>query len=272
MLRGYYTAAAGMLAQQRRQDVLSNNMANVYTPGFKADQGSFRAFPEMLIEQMGTKNIPTKNSLKIPTANPIGSLNTGVYMQETIPDFAQGDINQTGVGTDMALVNGDLPDKTGALFFTVKNQDGDVRYTRNGNFTVDGQGYLTTNQGYYVLDDQQNPIQTDNMDFTVSSDGTLRANGQATPLGITYQADANQMVKEGNGLYRLEGNGAVAARTVNNVSFQVKQSYLEGSNVDPVQNMTEMMQTYRMFETNQRVLKAYDKSMELAVNEIGKLR
>ncbi|MFD2044452.1 flagellar hook-basal body protein [Ornithinibacillus salinisoli] len=266
MLRGFYTAASGMIAQQRHQEALSNNIANANTPGYKADQATLRAFPEMLMQQMGGKSIPTQNNIKFPTRNPIGSLNTGVYVQEIVPNYMQGDIRDTGVTTDLALVNGTMPDETGSIFFTVQNEAGEVRYTRNGNFTVDGQGNLVTNQGYYVLDQAGNPIQTDGMEFAVSQDGNLQVGGQNIPLGIAYTDNANDFTKEGNGLFNGEA-GAVPA----GVTFTVQQGFLEGSNVDAMQSMTEMMEAYRMFETNQRVLKAYDESMDKAVNEIGRI-
>lgn len=80
----------------------------------------------------------------------------------------------------------------------MQNEAGDVRYTRNGNFTVDGQGSLVTNQGYYVLDQAGNQIQTNGMEFTVSPEGILKVEGQNIPLGIAYTEDANDLVKEGN--------------------------------------------------------------------------
>ncbi|GGB52156.1 flagellar hook-basal body complex protein FlhO [Lentibacillus populi] len=266
MLRGFYTAASGMIAQQRRQEALSNNIANANTPGYKADQPTLRAFPELLIQQMGAKSIPTTKGLNLPTQNPLGSLNTGVYVQETVPNYAQGDIRETGISTDVALINGELPDETGSLFFTVQNEAGEQRYTRNGNFTVDGQGFLVTNQGYYVLDQAGNPIQTNGMDFDVTDNGVIQIGGQTAPLGIAYAANADELEKEGNGLFNGEAGAVPAGAT-----FNVKQGFLERSNVDALQAMTQMMESYRSFETNQRVLKAYDESMSKAVNEIGRL-
>lgn len=160
LLRGFYTAASGMLSQQRQQEALANNVANVNTPGYKSDQATLRAFPELLIQQMGSENIPTMNGLNLPKSQPIGSLNTGVYVHEMIPDYTQGDVRETGVTTDMAIVNGTFPDETGSLFFAVQTDNDEVRYTRNGNFTVDGQGTLVTNEGYYVVDQGGAPIST----------------------------------------------------------------------------------------------------------------
>ncbi|MDC3416715.1 flagellar hook-basal body protein [Aquibacillus salsiterrae] len=274
MLRGYYTAAAGMLAQQRRQETLSNNIANALTPGYKADQATLKSFPELLINKVQSKQISSSKGVHIPMMRKIGSLNTGVYVQETIPDFSQGALKETGMTTDMAIVGGVMPDDTGGLFFTVQNAGGDVRYTRNGNFTVDGQGFLTTQEGYYVLDARGNRIATDGEDFTVTADGTVQLAGGNVNVGVAYSANANDLVKNGESLYQLAEGGEllVDARANNAVTFSVKQNYLESSNVDPNRAMTEMMQAYRVFESNQSVLKAYDQSMEKAVNEIARLR
>jgi len=268
VLRGFYTAASGMIAGQRQQELLSNNLANVNTPGYKADQSTMRAFPELLLQQVGTsKNVPTtQGGVNIPVQNTIGSINTGVYVQEAVPNFKQGDVRETGITTDLALVNGVLPEEEGFLFFTVQNEAGELRYTRNGNFTVDGEGFLVTNQGYYVLDEAGNPIQTNGMEFTVTADGALQTPDQTINLGIAYVENANAMTKEGNDLFAGD-----AVAIPQNATFTVQQGFLEQSNVDSLQTMTDMMSTYRMFETNQRVLRAYDESLGKAVTEIGRI-
>lgn len=255
-----------MIAQQRRQEALSNNIANANTPGYKVDQPTLRAFPELLLKQMGSTELPTSRGFNVPSNHPIGTLNTGVYVQENVPNFVQGDIRETGVSTDMALINGVLPDADGALFFTVQNEAGEQRYTRNGNFTVDGQGFLVANQGYYVLDQTGNRVQTNGLDFAVTQGGDVQLDGQNIPLGISYTADATQMAKEGNGLFQGAAIAAPAGAT-----YTIQQGFLERSNVDSLQAMTQMMESYRMFETNQRVLKAYDESMSKTVNEVGRL-
>lgn len=272
MLRGFYTAASGMIAQQRHQELVSNNIANANTPGYKADQGVLRSFPEMLIRQMGSKNIPTTNGLKLPVNRPIGSLHTGVYAQESIPNFSQGDIRETGMFTDLALVDNDTPDEAGGVFFTVQNADGDVRYTRNGNFTVDAEGFITTNEGYYVLNQTGNPIQTNGLEFTVTANGVVQGDGINAPLGIVYIANTNELIKEENDLLSAEaGNVNAVNPDAAGANFTVHQQHLESSNVNAMQSMTDMMNAYRSFEMNQRVLKAYDESMGKAVNDIARL-
>src|SRR5690554_8122228 len=100
MLRGLYTAGSGMIAQQRRQEMLTNNLANANTPGYKADQASLRSFPNQLIKALGTDHMQKYGT------NRVGELSTGVYMQERTPNFRQGDINETRNNTDIAILQG----------------------------------------------------------------------------------------------------------------------------------------------------------------------
>ena len=277
MLKGFYTAASGMIAQQRRTEMLTNNMSNANTPGYKTDQSSLRSFPKMLLSRADYVTIPVEKQLQSGSLAQIGGLSTGVYVQETNPLFSQGDIKQTDLKTDISLVNGNLPINRqtglpGSVFFTVQNDNGQLRYTRNGNFTLDGQGFLTTPNGNYVLDVNNQRIQLESDQFVVSDNGTiLQNNAEVARLGIAYSNDpSGQMVKEGNGLFRAQGRLANAYNQ-NNVGFTLKQGYLEGSNVDEGQTMTEMLATYRSFEANQKVLQAYDQSMNKAVNDVGKI-
>src|SRR5699024_5419718 len=125
LLRGLYTAASGMMAQQSNTEAISNNITNINTPGYKADQTVRRSFPELLIQQMGKSNIATTNGLGRSRRNPIGSLATGVYTHESIANFSQGPVRETGIPTDLAITNGELPDQDGGLFFAVENEDGE---------------------------------------------------------------------------------------------------------------------------------------------------
>lgn len=273
MLRGFYTAGAGMMAQQRYQESLSNNMANALTPGYKQDRSTFRAFPEMLIQNIESRQVPTSTGLKLPRNHIVGPINSGVYMQEDIPLFQQGPIQETHINTDVALLNGEMPDDTGFLFFTVQNGDGDVRYTRNGHFTVDAEGYLTTQEGFYVLNDEGARIQTGTENFEVMANGAVISPFDNTFLGVVYHPNANDFVKEGDNLFNNDGEVApVDARAAGGVSFQIGQGQLERSNVDPAQVMTEMTRSYRLFEINQQVVRMFDQSMDLAANQIGRLR
>lgn len=262
-----------MISQQRRQEMISNNIANANTPGYKADQISLRSFPEMLIQQMNAHRLPVQESVNRRTSYPIGSMNTGVYTQELTPNFAQGILRQTRLSTDLAIVDGDYPDEAGSVFFTVQNESGDIRYTRNGNFQVDGEGYLTTNDGLYLLDQAGNRIFTDGLEYVVTSEGYIEMDNNLIPLQFTYVPNTNDLVKEGTDLFNAEpGNAETVDPIAAGAMFSVQQGFLEGSTVDPAQSMVEMIQAYRNFELNQRMLKEFDNTMEKTVNVIGRLR
>lgn len=265
MLRGFYTAASGMMTQQRKQDALSNNLANAHTPGYKADQTVIQSFPDMLIHEMGRKQVGATGQ-RIPVKNEVGSLSTGVYVQEMIPHFKGGDVRETGIDTDLALVHEQLPNEDGSVFFTVRTTEGTTALTRNGNFTVDAEGYLTTNDGLYVLDQAGNPVHTGGQVFRVSREGMVETPTGTTMLGVTYIENPQLLEKQDHGLYT-----GVEGVIPPNGTFTVRQGFLEQSNVDLMQTMTQMMESYRMFETNQRVLRAYDQNLEKAVNEIGRI-
>ncbi|MDM5361312.1 flagellar hook-basal body protein [Peribacillus sp. ACCC06369] len=279
MLRGFYTAASGMLTQQRRTELLTNNMSNANTTGYKADQTSVRSFPEMLISNIGGKTIPTENKFSMSQLSQVGGLSTGVYVQEANPLFTQGTLEETQLNTDISLADENLPineetGRQGSVFFTVQDGEGDVRYTRNGNFTLDGQGYLTTPAGHYVLNENNERIQLDSDRFTVTENGViLEGNVQTARMGIGYSDDpSSQLMKDGEGLYKAVNDGELPnAYAAADIGFSTKQGFLEGSNVDQSRSMTEMMSAYRSFEASQKVLQAYDKSLDKAVNEVGRL-
>ncbi|AWO74538.1 MULTISPECIES: flagellar hook-basal body protein [Geobacillus] len=276
MLRGLYTAASGMLAQERRVEMLTNNLANAETPGYKADAGAMRAFPELLMSRLEDEPIPTASRRAIPTQTVIGPLVTGVYMQELIPNFRQGDVKETGLATDIALVDGQVPvdrasGQRGALFFAVANGQGEVRYTRNGHFTLSPDGYLTTQEGWYVLDANGERIPLSSERFAVRDDGTIiDENGTATRLGVAFAANPQTLIKEGNGLFR--STTGPLPQAPGNVTYTVKQRFLERSNVDIERTMTDLLAAYRAFEANQKIIQAYDRSLDKAVNEVGRLK
>ncbi|MDN3954702.1 flagellar hook-basal body protein [Sporolactobacillus laevolacticus] len=270
MIRGLYTSAAGMISQQRRQETLSNNLNNIDTPGYKSDQSKLRTFPEQLIYRLGGDEEASRT---------VGGLATGVYMDETVPDFSQGTITETGKATDVALITSQLPvnpqtgAQEGALLFNVRTPAGNTRYTRDGHFTLSPTGFLTDDSGNQVLNAAGQPIQLPSDQFQIAGDGTIQANGaNYGQIGVSYAANTNQLVKEGNGLFRLNGGGNLPQATgTANVSYNLKQGFVEGSNVQADQTVTDMMESYRSFEANQKVLQIIDGSLDKAVNQVGRI-
>lgn len=284
MFRGLYTATSGMMAHNRQQQILTNNLANANTPGYKQDLTVLRAFPAQLLKAMD-KGYTMDNGTNIPSGQTtIGTLNTGVYTQEGIPSFTQGALRETGNTTDFSLLTESLPinpdtQQQGTLVFAVGLDNNEVRYTQNGQFTVDESGYLTTAEGYNVLNQNLQPIQVNSKDFKVLDNGQVVLEDGTTTnrLWLGYTQEPKQFIKEGQGLMRWGGNAQDTPQYVetvellNNAGPLVKQGFVEQSNVDLTQTMTEMMSTYRGFEANQKVIQAYDRSMEKAVNEIGRV-
>ncbi|MDE1383079.1 MULTISPECIES: flagellar hook-basal body protein [Bacillus] len=278
MLKGLYTATSAMITQQRRTEMLTNNIANANTPGYKEDQGSIRSFPEMLLSRIESDSVKAGSaSRSFSTQTPIGSINTGVYMQELKPQFSQGDLQSTNAPTDIAIsetevpVNGETNDKA-ALFYTVRLENGDVRYSRSSRFSLNENNQLTIN-GRLVLSTENRPITVGSENFQVAEDGTVTENGQNLGrIDVRIALDTRNLAREGDDLYRTE-NGEALPSAVGNpeVTYSVKQGMTERSNVDVTRAYTEMTAAYRSFEANQKVLQAYDKSMEKAANEIGRI-
>ncbi|RST77090.1 flagellar hook-basal body protein [Siminovitchia acidinfaciens] len=256
MLRGFFTAASGMYASQRKTEMITNNMANAQTPGFKADYSHIRAFPEMLIERFNAGSSRSEQ---------VGTLHTGVYVQEVIPRFIQGDSLQTDRPTDLALM-----DRTdGTAFFSVE-QNNEIKYTRNGKFTVDPEGILTTENGWPVLDANGNRIRVASEQFEVDEAGWITENGvQVARLRIVRSDNPEDLSKEGDGLFSTDINAGLPL--AENADFTLSQGFVEKSNVDVTRSMTDMITAYRTFEANQKMLQAYDRSLDKAVNEIGRV-
>lgn len=297
MLRGLYTAASGMIAQQRKHDIVTNNIANLNTPGFKSGNGINRSFPEILISRV-------RSGKDEPGSVPVGRINTGVMAEENVSLHAQGDIQETKNPFDFALISniqvpgarfdssGKYVDQNGQrviqpqAFFTILNAAGEQRYSLNGKFSLDANGRLIDSEGHSVLGRDGQPIvlmdagtpvtnfrMTRAGQFT-NADGQpiLDANGQALTLLITRVEDPNQLVREGNGLYRLNAEDQGAFRPIDaQDQVEVRQGYVERSNVDSSQSMVDMMSALRAYEANQKMIQYYDKSMEKAANEIGRV-
>lgn len=278
VFKGFYTAATGMIAQQRRTEMLSNNIANANTAGYKADQSTIRSFPDMLMSSVQKKDPSMENGFSGGTMQEVGGISTGVYLQEMLPNFTQGSIVETENDTDIALMDASLPmneetGKPGAVFFKVQSENGLQAYTRNGTFAIDGEGFLTTAEGNYILDENDEPIEVQNQTMKIASDGTINLNGEnTTRLGVAYSDNPDTLSKRENGLYyTVDEANLENAYDNEDVNFSMQQGFMEGSNVDASQTMTAMTEAYRVFEANQKILQAYDKSMEKAVNEIGRV-
>lgn len=295
MLRGLYTAAGGMITQQRRHDTITNNIANLNTPGYKAQEAVARSFPEMLIQLVnGGDGVKSQS---------IGYLNTGVMVEEVLPVFSQGDLMETGSPSDFALISdirvfeeingeevaisfdpsGRGETSTGEIiyqpqaFFTVLDDQGEQQYTRNGQFYVGADGLLRTTDGMRVAGVDGNPIELDRSidQIRMAPNGLLLDPETGEPLDGDVQLLISQvdepfnLVREGNGYFRLVEGEAVQVE--NPEDIEVRQGYIERSNVDPTESMVNLMSALRIYEANQKVIQYYDRSLDKAVNEVGKV-
>lgn len=248
MIRGLYTAATSMQVQMNRMDVITNNMANSDTIGYKKDTMVQESFSDKLtkrIDELGQTNI--------------GKMKVGVGTSKVVTDFEQGNLKQSNGQLDIAI--------EGKGFLAVNTARGE-RYTRMGDLTLNAEGYLLDANGDLVLDENNNSIiipQTGSIN--ISTNGTINVGGeQIAKLKLVNFEDLHYLEKEGEGLYKtLDG------AKMTNFTGSVRQGFVEGSNVNIVKEMVNMISLNRNYEANQKVIQTHDSLMDKAVNDVGRL-
>ncbi|MCI5937330.1 MAG: flagellar basal-body rod protein FlgF [Eubacterium sp.] len=257
MLRGLYTAWTGMSNEQKRLDVISNNMANSDTIGYKDERVSSQAFDQVLA-------IKVRDGSQAYHNQAIGHLSLGVKVGEVYTDYSQGSVRETGNTFDLAL--------SGKGFFTVnvtdKNGDTHTRYTRNGQFQLTKDGVLTDADGNRIQGQAGDiVINPSAKNVTISADGTITADGTVVDtLKIVDFEDYDYLKKYGNTMYE-----PVDGATTIDASTEVLQGYTEQSNVNVVKEMVDMITITRAYEANQKVIRSYDSMLDSAVNQVGRL-
>jgi flagellar basal-body rod protein FlgF len=224
MDRGLYIAASGMLAEQIRQDQIANDLANASTPGYKGDRTAQRSFGDLLLANSTNGNV-------------VGRQSTAVQVDNIETDFSPRPSRETGEPLDFAI--------TGEGFFAVQTAQG-VRYTRNGQFTLDPQGRLVTAQGDPVLDTAGRAI--------TSPDGKV----DPRRLGIVALTNPR---KEGDSLVTGTPAGAAAGTA--------RSGALESSGADAARSMVDMIASMRAFEAGQKVIQTIDETLGQAVTKVG---
>ncbi|MBQ7668436.1 MAG: flagellar hook-basal body protein [Clostridia bacterium] len=249
MIRGLYTSGLGMLKETKRLDVIANNLANANTNGFKANGTVNGNFTKMLEKvQMGKTN-----------------LDMAPYTPDVVnvyTDFSQGSLISTSNSTDIAIINDD------SAFFEVETQDGEKYYTRNGAFLINKEGYLVTTDNYKVLDRNGGYIRTDYEGALGISDTGEVTNSKSEILGnISIRSFENPETLE-----RLGNTYLAMTDTSEYKEFrgEIKQSFLESSNVNTVNEMVNMIAVTRAYEANQKIVQAQDEMLSRA-NTIGKI-
>ncbi|MBD3246378.1 MAG: flagellar basal-body rod protein FlgF [Candidatus Omnitrophica bacterium] len=247
MIRGLYISAAGMSSQMKNHEVISNNLANVDTAGFKKDEMVFESFREFLLSRVDD---PTDIG-----GNPvIGSVSLGVLPDDIVTDYSVGVPQETGRNLDLAIQGEDG-------FFVVETPQG-ARYTRAGNFHQTAGGAVVTSDGYPVLGDT-GPIQIGQSDFVVSQAGDVIVDGEIVNRILVVAVPEDALVKEGDSLFRAQEDAAAVPL----LDATVYQGFLESSNVNAVEEMIDMISGLRLYEANQRSLSVQDETLAQLLNE-----
>jgi len=242
MSRGIYQIATGMMLELKRQEHIARNLAGSNLPGYRGEHVIANSFRVNLDSQMG--NFRSDN------------IGYGISGGTELVDFNQGPLQNTGRSLDFAI--------NGEGLFTVVTGDGQTLYTRNGSFRIDPTGTLITHEGHIVQTESNQPIRfevTDDLhSLRISQDGTLLVTGmegerQVDKLLLTTFEDAQKELKKTTASYFMANDHAKPI-TVEDVGSQLLNRTLEGANISPVQQMVDMIQSLRQFETAHKMLKS----------------
>ena len=241
MIRGWYTGASGMNAQQNRLDAISNNLANVDTAGYKRDITVSKSFPELLLRRTNLDGVYETPFGSAEAAPVIGKLGLGIETNENYTDFAQGSFRQTDQNTDVAF--------GGKGFFSVQTPLGE-RYTRDGNFIIGKEGILETKDGYPVLG-EKGFIHVENDKFTVNEDGIISSQEDSEIIDrfkVVRFDNERYLKKMGNNLYSANDISGSAHIAEGSERPRFLQGYMETSNVNVVNEMVQMIEVNRAYE------------------------
>ena len=265
MVKGLYTAFTGMVNEQKRLDVLSNNLANADTNGYKKEGTTSQTFADELA-------IRIKDTSYYGMPKKLGVMSMGVHIGETYTDYSQGNYKITDNQTDFAINgNGFF-----AISYTDKAGNTSVKYTRDGAFIVNTQGYLVTKDGDFVLNrngamntDPNSRIQVNpNLPIVVTADGNIYQNDVLVgDIGLVDFADYDYIAKFGENLYDIVDGATIVASEAT-----MDQGCLEASNVNVVSEMVNMITISRAYQAGQKVINAVDETLDKAVNQVGRVQ
>ena len=257
MLRSLYTAYTGMYNEQKRMDILTNNLANVTTAGFKMESTASQSFDRVL-------GIKMRDASEAFNDHSIGTMSLGVKIGAVYTDFDQGSLRQTSGTYDLAL--------SGKGFFNVRvvNQAGveSTKYTRDGNFRINRDGSVTDAYGNELLAEGGPlvvPVDADTV--FIDRDGSVFADGQLVDrVLVTDFENYDYIRKFGDNFYEVV-DGATEVET----EATVLQGYIEQSNVSSVREMVNLISISRHYQANQKLIQSTDTILEHAANEVGKV-
>lgn len=252
MFRGFYNLTSSMVSENRNLNVISNNMTNVSTPGYKSEKYLATTFSQELVSRAGNRD--GRNSV-------IGQTDMLKSSNETYTNFENVGSKETGNPLDFAIEAGG--------FFRIQTNNGEV-YTRNGSFVTDEEGYLFL-KGQGRVMGLNGPIQLPTDNISVMDDGSIFAGNQLIDqFAIVDFNDYNELMKNGEGVFipnpEIENVGQPIP-----VDPQIRQGAVERSNVDALEEMTSMMTSQRSIQSSAQLLKIYDQLMSKISNDIGKI-
>lgn len=260
MVRALFTAWTGMRNEQRRMDVVTNNMANADTTGFKKIDVTAQSFDRQLAVKI---NDATEG---LDVIRGIGGMTLGVKIGETYFDMSPGNFRETGSQYNFALSD--------RGFFTISTTDKGgtehIRYTRDGDFTITREGFLVTKDGDFVLGDGGNRIQIpggNTVEINVNELGEIYVGeNYVSTLQVVDFDNYDALSSYGENMYEpVAGANIIASNAT------VTQGYLEMSNVNMVTEMVDLIAITRAYETNQKMIQTVDRTLDKAANEIGRV-
>ncbi|NLY71029.1 MAG: flagellar hook-basal body protein [Clostridiales bacterium] len=250
MVRGFYSAASGVLTKQRTMNVISNNISNVATTGYKSQATVESSFREHLVSRRGV--------------DPQSNIGPGAFMTVNISEYtdhSQGTLESTGRSVDLAIL--------GEGFFLVDSQSHGEVLTRNGQFEIDEEGDLILPGVGKVLDYRGREISIRTNDFSVEKDGTIRVDRrEVARLFIGVQDGEGELVRVGKDTYLSEEG----YRALDDSEYRLVQGYVERSNVNLSEEMSKIIATQSNFHSCAQILKIYDRINEISVNSLGEVR
>ena len=267
MVKGLYTAHTGMVNEMKRLDVLANNLANADTTGYKKEGTTSRTFADEMSFRL-------KDSSNAYMPKKLGGITYGVHLGQVYTDYSTGSFKVTDNTTDFAI------DGNGffAIAFTDKQGNTSVKYTRDGSFTVNTEGYLVTKVGVFGLYSSGGLygypcrfifiLVVPNATVTVNKMGYVIQNDQVVgTLGVVDVDNYDYLEKYGENMYNLlDGGNRIAT------DAKVEQGVLETSNVNVVNEMVNMITIQRAYEANQKVITSIDSTLDRAVNNVGRVQ
>lgn len=257
MVKGLYTGYTGLLNEQNRMDILTNNLANASTTGFKKEGTTSQSFDAVLAYKI-------KDASEIPNIPRNIGINTpGVKIGENYTDYSQGSFRLTNNPYDVALGE----EGFFAIEFTNKQGQVSTKYTRDGSFTLNKDGFMVTKDGDYVLGTNGRIKLDPNKESLIDKSGNIYQNDVlAAKMRVDDFADYNYLEHYGENMYQ-----PVEGATLQASNATVFSGTLEASNVQTVSEMVQMITVTRAYETNQKIVQAHDSTLEIAANQLGKL-